>query len=90
MNSYRAVLIVASFLGAGAVAGCDYATKSEVATLRGQYRATHDTMVALWMALARDTVGPPVCPPKCEDVRTFWRDRAQRLPTAPSRYGSAP
>jgi hypothetical protein len=84
MNSYSAALAGVTLLGAMATAGCnggvggeDYATKHELDSLRTQYVATHDTMLALWRAtdsmnrilelrIQRDTIPiPKGCPPRC-------------------------
>jgi hypothetical protein len=84
MNSYSAALAGVGLLGAMATAGCDggpggeeYATKHELDSLRTQYIATHDTMLALWSAtdsmnrilelrIQKDTTPiPPGCPPRC-------------------------
>ena len=84
MNSYGAALAGVGLLGAMAAAGCDgraggeeYATKRELDSLRAQYEATHDTMLALWKAtdsmnqalerwIQKDTIPIPLgCPPRC-------------------------
>jgi hypothetical protein len=84
MNSYGAALAGVGLLGVMATAGCDggaggeeYATKHELDSLRAQYRATHDTMLALWKAtdsmnrtlelwIQKDTIPiPRGCPPRC-------------------------
>jgi hypothetical protein len=71
----------AAFWGVGTIstvmaAGCgsgDYATKGQLDSLRAQLVASHDTMVALWVAtdslnkmlVKKDTTPPPKCPPVC-------------------------
>ena len=84
MTRYRLELIGVGLLSALAVTGCDtpgsYATQSELDSLRAQLVATHDTMVAMWIATdsmnkiirdfaTKDTTPPPTCPPKCLEMR---------------------
>jgi hypothetical protein len=79
MQRCRLALLAASWLSVVAIAGCDYAKKSDLDALQAKYQATHDTLVALWeatdtrfMALARkDTIPPPPCPPFCETLRVL-------------------
>jgi hypothetical protein len=72
MKKHRGVLVGVVVLGS--IVGCDdYATKAELEQLRGEYVATHDTMVALWemtdsmasLIPSFDTVSPPRCIPRC-------------------------
>lgn len=93
MEGYRITIVGVGLLSAMTIAGCnnggpagDYATRSELDSLRTQYAATHDTMRALWKATDSmnrtirylDTIPrPPRCPPRCLNT----------IPPVPEPYG---
>ncbi len=96
MTSYRLELAGVGLMSTLAVTGCDpgsYATKSGLDSLRAQVIATHDTMVAMWIAIdstnqilrnfaTKDTTPPPICPPRCLEMRT-----PPDLPDPPAQIG---
>jgi hypothetical protein len=97
MTRYRLELVGVGLLSTLAVTGCggsgSYATQSGLDSLRAQLVATHDTMVAMWIATdsmnkiirsfaTKDTTPPPTCPPRCLEMRM-----PPPLPYPPDRLG---
>jgi hypothetical protein len=76
MKPDRAVLAGLALLGS--IWACDSGSRSELQELRTEYEATHDTLVALWEAvaslndsvsrIAMDTVPRPKCIPRCAEL----------------------
>lgn len=54
MKTDRLTLVVAGLLVSGVIAACtDYAKKNDLAALRAEYVATHDTLIVLWAWAAK-------------------------------------